>query len=505
MQDKKTVNRPYDIPISLASTEDQKFFGTFTHRSTNRKLNVEGFVHDEGRGVVRYALPLEGAWDYAVHAAGETKCITEGTVTAVVSSDTRYPIEVMPTKVRPVFAQDDKPYFMSMYECNWLFALWMKDEEAAKGFLKTIKEYRFNSIAMNLYAHACAWTKEDTPGRLVPPPLFNWGGTNDSPDFTTINPEFYERFDGLMECMYELDLIAHLYLFVWNKGNSYPAKGSPEEAEYVSYVVRRYQAFPNIIWDYCKEAYLRYDKQHIREMMEIIRNEDAYGRLLTIHDDKIVQYDESFDHLIDFYTMQIHHDYFSKTLREVEKLKKPVFNEEYTYESGKDITDKTFEVAHTYEAYMLSAWEVALAGSPICYYYTFTAWDVIRVEDRPQGYAGSAFLVNYFESFDWWNYTAAPEENLLVRTIIACAKHIDRDEFILLTDRCGRFSVVVDFDKYDIEGEWVDIYTGERKPISESDFTHEYNSEITFLICPFGPRHGDMSFYLAKFELKERA
>ena len=454
--------------------------------------------------IVRYSLPLEGEWDYQIHANWSEDVLEFGTLMCEVGPETRYPIEVLSTGARPVFGQHGEPYFMSMFECNWFFALWMSDEQKARNFLETLKGYNFNSIAMNLYAHECAWTKEGTPGRLVPPPLFNWGGSNESPDFSIHNPEFYSSFDRLMDCMYELDIVAHLYLFVWNKGNSYPEKGSPEESDYVTYVVRRYHAYPNIIWDYCKEAYLRFDKEHIRKMLNIIRDEDSHRRLLTVHDDKLIQYDKSFDDILDFYTMQIHHDIYTKTLWEVAKNKKPAFNAEYTYESGKDLNDKTFDVAHTYEDYMLSAWEVAIAGSPICYYYTFSAWDVIRVDDRPKGYAGSAFIVDYFRSFDWWNYTAVPEENRLVRTIITCAKHKDEPRFILLTDKCGRFSVVVDFDKYEIEGEWVDIYTGEREPIQSSHFTHEYNSEITFLMSPFGKKHGEMSFALAKFELKEK-
>jgi hypothetical protein len=202
--------------------------------------------------------------------------------------------------------------------------------------------------------------------------------------------------------------------------------------------------------------------------------------------------------------MQIHHDYFSKTLREIEKGKKPVFTSEYTYESGKDINDKTFLEAHSYEENMLASWELALAGSPICYYYTFTSWDVIRTEDNPRGYAGFEMISRFFDSFDWWNYSAVPEGNRLIRTIIACAKHIDKPQFVLLTDKRGRFGILVDFDTYTIEGEWVDIYTGERQPMEACDFSHQYNSEITFGLCPFGDRHGNMSFYLAKFELKEK-
>ena len=92
----------------------------------------------------------------------------------------------------------------------------------------------------------------------------------------------------------------------------------------------------------------------------------------------------------------------------------------------------------------------------------------------------------------------------MVRTQQACAKHIDKPQFILLTDKRGRFGFVIDFDRYAVEGEWVDIYTGNRQPIRSSDFTHEYNSEITFAMCPFAEQHGSMGYCLAKFEINER-
>ncbi|MDC7232499.1 MAG: DUF4038 domain-containing protein [Spirochaetales bacterium] len=498
-----TLNKPYDITLGSAGEEQSApLTGTFVHKEKGTKLLLKGFEQEPGQQTIRYSLPEEGEWDFTITgSAGE---LETGSVICAIDSETRYPVDVTSYKARPIFTQNDKPYFMSMYECNWLFALWMDNEEDARNFLINIKENRFNSIAMNVYAHTCAWTKEGTPGRLVPPPLFNWGGSNEHPDFSCINPEFYKRFDDLMHFMYDLDLVAHLYYFVWNKGNSYPAEGSPEEAEYVSYITRRYQAFPNVIWDYCKEAYLRINKDHIRTIVKQIKTEDSYNRLITVHDDKLVQYDESFDELLDFYTMQLKHDYYSKTLREIEKGKKPVFCAEYTYESGKTLDDKTFESSHTYENLMRVTWELAIAGSPICYYYTFSSWDVIRVNDRPRGLEGSKLLVDYFNSFDWWNFTARSEENLQVRTQQACAKHIDRNEYMLLTDTAGRFGFTLDFDKYKVEGEWVDIYTGARQAIESSHFVHEYNSQIKFAMCPFAPRHGAMGNCFARFTITER-
>jgi hypothetical protein len=57
------------------------------------------------------------------------------------------------------------------------------------------------------------------------------------------------------------------------------------------------------------------------------------------------------------------------------------------------------------------AWEIAMAGGYTAYYYTYTAWDVVRTEDTPVGYAYFKHFRKFFEATRFWEL--APVENVV--------------------------------------------------------------------------------------------
>ena len=48
-----------------------------------------------------------------------------------------------------------------------------------------------------------------------------------------------------------------------------------------------------------------------------------------------------------------------------------------------------------------------MAGGYGAYYYTYTAWDVIRPQDTPPGYAYFKHLRDFFEATDYWRLEPA--------------------------------------------------------------------------------------------------
>ena len=74
-------------------------------------------------------------------------------------------------------------------------------------------------------------------------------------------------------------------------------------------------------------------------------------------------------------------------------------NVEFGYEQGlAGPEDKTYRVAQTPEDFVGRAWEVAMAGGYTAYYYTYTAWDVLRPKDTPQGCTYFKQFRDFFES-----------------------------------------------------------------------------------------------------------
>jgi hypothetical protein len=90
------------------------------------------------------------------------------------------------------------------------------------------------------------------------------------------------------------------------------------------------------------------------------------------------------------------------------KLVTLMLNVEFGYECGPGgLDDKTYRVVQKPEEVCRRAWEVCIAGGYGAYYYTYTAWDVIRPQDTPPGYAYFKHLRDFFESPEYWSLEPA--------------------------------------------------------------------------------------------------
>ncbi|WP_052353386.1 apiosidase-like domain-containing protein [Dyadobacter tibetensis] len=192
------------------------------------------------------------------------------------------------------YYQDGTPYRNLAFECDWLFALdyGQKNMEKSRQLLNTIAENGFNQIVMNVYSFDVPWPKDSL---LLAHPEHEYGGRNDiypflgsnaHPDHDALNVNFFKHFDKVMAEMHDRELVSHLMIYVWNKMVVWPEMNSTADNRYFDYVIKRYQAFPNIIWDISKEAlfYGRATNEYISERIERTRNLDAYDRLLSVHD-----------------------------------------------------------------------------------------------------------------------------------------------------------------------------------------------------------------------------
>lgn len=468
-------------------------------QDTSRQKTFPAFYAGEDAGwTLRFSPDRIGTWEYTIYSLPDEVVIASGVVECTMSpvsgnechlvsrTKTRGALMVSPDQHDILTYQDGTPYFPIAYECDWLFALWMKDQDVTKAFIDRIKACGFNMVIMNIYAHACTWTDPATPGRLVPPPVYVWGGTNEDPDHSRINTAFFDLYDGLMVYLRERGLISHLYFFVYNKEVSLPAHDSLEEQLYVQHIVARYQAFDTVVWDFAKETYLVPDKDYVYRKLRLIKEWDGHRRLLTVHDDKIMFRDPTWSSLIDFHTLQQHQDFTSEAIREAQLSQKPVMNAEFGYESGKGgVSDRTYTESLPIAEYMHRAYATVLAKAGVCYYYTFTGWDVIRPEDSPPGYHSWKALSEFIQAVDWWNYQPRPE--LCLWTPTACMKHRTEDKFLILVNHHGKFLLGYDAAHYEFSGEWMHIVSGERRKLCQSEIQRfEITPEFTLLSSPFG-------------------
>lgn len=488
-----TVQRFSYVDISVQSAEScgNPFYvdliGTFTSEK-GTILRIPGFYDGENIWKVRFSPTEPGAWEYTIFCNQLPELNSSGTVLCVENTNPNIhgALQVHEGNNRYFQFEDGTPYFMMAYEVDWLFVLFMKGEDEAKAFIDKIVDYRFNSIIMNVYAHECTWTDPNTPGRLAPPPLYPWEGSNENPDHSRLNIEFFRRYDLMMDYLLEKGIIAHIYFFVYNKEVKWPDNYSLEEDMFIKQVVARYQAYSNVVWDLAKEAYYLPDTQYVYEKLCYIKSYDGYNRLLTVHDNKTIYRDANISGILDFITIQQHQDFHSQAVMEYELGRKPVVNAEFGYECGPGgLEDKTFFMSLLLEDYMQRAYDVAMAGAGLCYYYTFTGWDVIRPDDTPPGYACWKRLYELFTSLRWWNYIPRPD--LCLWTPSACYANEGAGEYLLKTNHYGELLFGLDMARHDFEGTWFDIMTGDIQALKQEHMRpSEDNAVLTIFTGPFG-------------------
>jgi hypothetical protein len=136
-----------------------------------------------------------------------------------------------------------------------------------------------------------------------------------------------------------------------------------------------------------------------------------------------------------------------------------VCNVEFGYEHGPGgPADRTYRVAQSPEEVARRAWEIAMAGGYPAYYYTYTAWDVIRPDDTPPGYRLFKQLGEFFESTRCW--AMAPAADVTNR---GWALGDPGREYIVYLSEPQSFSLTL-AEAPGYSGEWFHPFDGVRKP-----------------------------------------
>jgi hypothetical protein len=380
-----------------------------------RLLTVPGFYGGDGQWRVRFSPTIEGSWELTASSSLDALAGRQALVQASPNQNPKVhgPLRVDPENRLHYRYEDGAPCFLLGYECNWLFALAQTDEgpERVDRFLDMIAEPGFNHVMVNAYAYDCKWgpgkTRENDFG---PPPARVWPGEHGQHDYSRLNLEYFEAYDRMMWALWRRGIEAHIYLKVYNKMVPWPEKRSREEDLYFDYFVARYQAFPNVVWDFSKECYNEPDKQYVCDRLDRVRSLDAYGHLTTVHDDWLIYHDPQYSRHIDFITDQTHVEWHTTILNQRQLGVGPVFNSEFGYEHGPGgLEDKTYGVVQSPLEVLCRTYEVITAGGYANYYYTNHAWDVIEWQETPAGLPAYGYLYNFFTEIDWQELTPRPE------------------------------------------------------------------------------------------------
>lgn len=334
------------------------------------------FTGDDGY-TFRISFPEPGNW---IVSSEETRDRWEVTVSSDPS--TLGPIVIKEENPQHFYYANGESCFVLAFEADWLFALDLEVEglKRAETLLKDIKANGFNQVVMNVYAHDTRWANDPKlPAKydFAQPKQWPYGGDNDNPDYSKLNLEFFDHFDGIIEIMNELDLTAHIMIYVWNKQVNWPASDSLEDNRYFDYVVARYQAYPNILWDISKEAtgYGHNDMGYIVRRIERLNQLDGYDRLVTVHS---FSYCAKYPETVDFISYQnwsaLLYNRMLETYKEFPD--KPIFNIEHGgYEDGPfhvfdgDYDDPVACLDRNYQC--------VFGGTYSTYYWQDASWDIV--------------------------------------------------------------------------------------------------------------------------------
>ena len=377
-----------DISFEQKSKTDKPFdlvFGVTAISPGGSEKEIPGFYDGGNRYLLRINPDEAGSWSFLTYSDRKDLSGLKFNIVVKENSDTNQhgPVVISAENPGKFEYADGKPYFLQAYELDWLFAL---DADNPDGIpktqilLDTLADYNFNQIIMNVYAYDVDWKKDPSLKKEYDygsPDVYPFGGTNSKPDFSTLNTGFFQKLDRVIEYLGGKNIISHLMIYVWNKEVNWPSMYSRADNGYFEYVVKRYQGYPNIIWDISKEAlsYGRCDMNYVTDRIRRIRKLDSYKRLLTVHD---YRYCEKYPGKVDFISIQYWGTDLYEKMLSIKELHgdEPIFNIEHGgYEKGiyevfnGDYTDP---VSCLWRNYLC-----AFGGSYSTYYWQNTAWYLV--------------------------------------------------------------------------------------------------------------------------------
>lgn len=407
-----------DINFKVRTIPEDPFslhFGAVFRHESGVEMDVPGFYDDDKTYVLRFSPHIEGKWSYQTYSVLPVLSGKTGGIIATLSTKQgrHGAIKVCPKNQQRFIYEDGTPYFSLAFEIDWLFALDAENQDdipRTRQIVQHMADFRFNKAIMNVYAYDAGWgerEKIDSTYNFSRPSVFPFGGINENPDHSTLNISFFKHFDRVMMELHDKDIVSHLMIYVWNKYVNWPKPGSPEDNRYFDYVVKRYQAFPNLIWDISKEAlaYGRDDMDYITERIDRLKKLDGHRRLVTVHD---YLYCRTYPEKVDFISIQEWRPNLYNEMLDVAKRhpNKPVYNVEHgAYEKT---MHSIFNGAFVEPDIALERSYICIfAGTYSTYYWQNTSWYELvydpfslPAENQPN-FKWYKILMDFFSNYDF--------------------------------------------------------------------------------------------------------
>lgn len=403
--------------------EDGSFSAELSCAGSTNTMTVSGFYNGDTAYLIRFCPDRSGVWTYQTTSDIDDLDGLKGEVRVDRPLEGRKGgIKLNPESAREFIYANGDAYYPICFEVDWLFALDAENPDdipVTRKFVDTIAENGYNQLIMNVFAYDVGWKKDSTlkaEHDYSSPKVFPFAGNNQAPDHTKLNTEYFRRLDRVVDYLDKKGIAAHLMIYVWNKEVKWPKADSEEDNRYFDYVAKRYQAYPNLVWDISKEAlgYGRSDAGYITRRIDRLRQLDAHKRLVTVHD---YGYCKSHKNKLDFASVQLWDSELTRLMLSVRDdfPNQPVLNIEHGgYEKSPYVVfPGNYDNP---EVCLERAYQCVFAGTYPTHYWQGAAWyviipdiDALAPKERPK-LEYYKYMADLVSKYDIGGLTAGDEK-----------------------------------------------------------------------------------------------
>ncbi|WP_066631768.1 DUF5060 domain-containing protein [Labilibacter marinus] len=446
---------------------------------SGKKQKAAGFYNDNNQWLIRFSGAETGKWTYSTSSS--LKALNGKKGSLIIAQETAEAshggIVIPENDPQHFYYEDGTPYFLMAFECDWLYALDYHNEDGlpkTNHLLNLLNDNGLNQVVMNVFSYDVNWKWGKDPLLKqhpehefgAPQDIFPFKGNNENPDYSALNIDFFKKLDRTIDLLNEKDIISHLMIYVWNKEVNWPDMNTEADNMYYDYIVKRYGAFPNIMWDVSKEAlfYGRADDEYILERIQRLRKANYFNRLVTVHDYKFCQRNtEHVDYISrQDWTFSLYHNMINdlKTYSD-----KPIFNIEHGgYEESPYVVFSGSYISA--EACLRRNYQCAFAGAYSTYYWQGTSWNALiwNPFEQDESFYKPKFeyfkhMTALFTAHDFSKYKPVVAEN---KAGYAMA-HANEERYLFYVPKETYWyhTGYVFEDKKPVTYQWFNTYTGE--------------------------------------------
>lgn len=411
--------RPFDVACNATVTGPAA--------SRYAPLAVTAFYDGGSTWRFRFTPDAEGMWQWSTHCpadpgldaqTGSVNCSAAAAMatTSTWSSGAQARGGVVRDPAHPHHMQfeDGSQYFLVGYEVDWLWALLLEEgPTVTAGFVDHVASFGFNQFLMSVYANHSTWNAglpPNTPPRVSPTSVIPWAMTPAAGiDYSTLDVRFFQNWDRVMRLLESRGVVAHLMIYVGNKAVLWPQRLSEDDDLYWQYVMARYSAFPNVVFDMSKEAgSYGMGRDYVLNRLALMNEMNGHRRLVTSHSG-VMWSNECNDLPITLCSMQQHFDnhtggqwYDGIIKARAAAPSMPIANMEFMYEAGVvrgcsgSAAHDCVQTPEDVSTARMVMWDLYMAGGYGAWYNCDTAWDVIVPNETSAGYRYVRHLVDFW-------------------------------------------------------------------------------------------------------------